>query len=213
MIIFPEAFPETLLSQFDPSRTTVEWYDFIQCLLKFYHSHFYQGKASRSIRRPLSSRNATASPFSPGNPSSIKTLFFHSVTLFVSTSAICGTTSTTRQLTQISAPDWVRDEKDQSMYRILKFFIPAFIWAYNELKDALLIDEAVMAQSEALIAAHVLIINGKPEVEVNLERLAPNRTRLEVGTAVSARLLAAWKNKAPALKHDLGASELNKWSG
>ncbi len=164
---------------------------------------FTKGRPSRSIRRSLSSRNANRLALLSRESQFDKNTilpFRDAVHFNLSNLRNHKHNATTHQ---ILAPDWVRDEKDQSMYRILKFFIPAFIWAYNELKDALLVDEAVMAQSEALIAAHVLIINGEPEVEVDLEQFAPKRTRLEVGTAVSARSLAAWKNKAPALKHDL----------
>ncbi len=126
LIIFPEAFPEKLLTQFDPSRTTVEWYDFMQCLLKFYHSHFHQGKKYSHIQKlsvfSKCNRLALLSRESLFDKNTI--LPFRDTVRFDLADLRKDRNSSDAVTHHIKAPAWIRDEKDQSLYRMLKFFIP-----------------------------------------------------------------------------------------
>ncbi len=204
-MIFPDAFPDSLLVEFDTTRSSVDWYTFVKALVAFYDKHFITGTdvpvQKTSVFQECNRRKLL---YQESRFDQHTILPVQETPHFNFDNFRTPPRKDSEDSHLFSPPKWVRRWDDQNLYRMLKFFIPAFTWAYNELKDALLIDKAVMEQSKALIAAQDRIIIGEPasQVELDLEQFAPQKDRLSEGTAVPVRLLDAWKTKLQSLKPD-----------
>ncbi len=193
MLIFPRTFvPKSMLLDFDVSRQTVNWPKFMEILDTLYWTYFSESDASiqsKSVFRRVSKN----------------TLLYQS-----KYDAIANTTPLARPTPELRIPDHANyvnhrkkmnpnvksvEGKHQSFFMQLKFFIPAFIWAYTELKDILLIDDAVVKQAEAMLEAAVRMQRSELSYddEDDVDKYIPDRSRLSVGTGAEIRENPAWK--------------------
>lgn len=204
MMLFPDTFKDSLLAHYDRSKTTIVWKEFYSALGLFYRDHYNfsrKGATQRNSvffychRAKLLYKECEFDMFTKLPTPQRDTTFFNTD---------CPRNPRLRHKSHTFEPPRRMVNKDDiELYRALKFFIPAFIWGFCELKDALLTDYGVIEQTEGLIAAQDRLINGEPgAVRLALEKFVPARNRFDVGTAISVRSHPTWKAKKERLVTD-----------
>ncbi|KLO04998.1 hypothetical protein SCHPADRAFT_896621 [Schizopora paradoxa] len=190
MLIFPRSFPsDSMLLEFDPLKQTVDWQKFLDNLGILYRTYFSGSDVSIQSKSVFRRVNKN-------------TLLYMS-----QYGAIADTSPLARPTPELRFPDHVNhrmkmtfdvksvEGKHLGLFTQLKFFVPAFIWAYTELKDILLIDDAVVKQAEAMLEAAVRMQRSELSYDDDddVDKYIPDRTRLSRGTGASVRHNPAWK--------------------
>ncbi len=210
MLLFQGHFiPDVLLSEFDITRTTIKWDSFLTKLEAFYRSHFHEFNESMQSRSAFTYCRADDLTYRRSQFDNNTRVDRNNTPKLSLRQFSPNTIAYNENVLNLPAPQIIDESdrgaynSDRSLYASLKFFVPALIWAYNELKDTLIVDEAVISQCRTLLAANQRVLTTKEtEVWVDLEASLPNRECLMVGTGVEVRANRRWKSKLTKLKKD-----------
>lgn len=183
MLIFPKYFTTNkMLLEFDVTKQSINWPKFQETLDDFHKMHI--GKHTVPTQNESVFRHCN------------KEDLIYKSNRFLGNSRAHRTPNLVVPMHQphpISALPEGGDSKSRKLHIRLQFFIPAFIWAYSELKDVLLIDDAVVAQAEAGYEAASRMMKQEQAESVEVEAFVPDVSRLTVGTGISIRQHPHWK--------------------
>lgn len=198
MAIFPDFFVvDHLLSQYDITKSTVDWSRFQLALHEHFRRHFRNKdpnnglqkysvfhRCSRSLLLHVGSSLPSDTVEQPVAP-------MPKVSLFTPRSAVSEI-----NLLPENKGRWSLNETDEAVARQLRFYVPALIWAYNELKKALLDEDAHISRLRSILKAQ-----DEHQLVAPLPVLNPNMLRFAAGTALTMRGEDYWKK---AIRYMMG---------
>lgn len=188
MLVLPKVFSEELLNEYDASGSTVEWEDFLSKLTSFYQAHMspeHDDIQTHSIfegcdASQLVYQKASYSPYvDHDDRNAFNPPLEHFTTNIVESN-------------EDNLPS-IPDSEDKILFSTIKFFIPVLIWAFNELKDALLVDEGVLGQFKLLLEESYGALKNEYSEYLDLDQFRPDRERFLVGTGFEIRKADEWK--------------------
>ncbi len=210
MTVFPEKFKaETVLNEYDPSHTTVEWNKFVNLLSSLLrsHGHFRSGKNPIIVQEAsafkacdgeslLSIHGVNTGPFDPiAQPEGT----VPEVSFFKGQPEIGGDFKFDPG--NPSEPGTI--PLDKWLHTHFKVYIPAFIWAFNVLKLSIyqedvairLLARSIVRDREAIRDfRHTTVTEAElKEAEEVKDPLPPISSFFEVGTGSSLRKDPKWQ--------------------
>ncbi|KLO13757.1 hypothetical protein SCHPADRAFT_997080 [Schizopora paradoxa] len=205
MLVFPKVFSEELLNEYDQSGTTVEWENFQSKLTSFHRAHFsseHDHIQTHSVFEGCDDCQLVyqKSSFNPYANLDDRSPFHLPLERFAAQSK--------DEENHPSTPD----ANDRILYGALKLFLPVFIWAFNELKDALLVDKGVLGQSELILEESHGALKGGLGPDLDMNPFIPDRERFLVGTGFEIRKMDEWK-KNPTMLPVLDADQKSQNGG
>ncbi|KLO06296.1 hypothetical protein SCHPADRAFT_946194 [Schizopora paradoxa] len=202
MLIFQSFFiPEQILNEFDESKSALKWDTFLNRLESFFQFHFDERDETMQSRSVFTYCRGDELTYKRSLPlphpdhedhPSLPTHRFSSSTIAHRECAPTLQVPTNLAADHLKLPYF----SDRKLQTALKFFTPAIMWAYCELKDALIVDEAVIKQIKMVVSAsEEALVTKVAEVLLDLDAELPTKDRLMVGTGTEIRSSRRWRNK------------------
>lgn len=198
MIVFPRHFiGREIINSLDPLQASVVWYKFKSALELHYGKHFVDtiqvASVFSSIDREqiLGVRNTRHSLLTLKTPEipayEVKWIPFPDLHMFEKTAV---------DKSYLTGLDLV-DNSEAILYDIFRFYLPAFIWAYNTLKLLLLEDDAALGLLDELLVAQTTGAR-----QITFKNMCPDFSRFDLGTGCRVRRTEYFTNKMPKIEKE-----------